>query len=152
MRTPCSRGPAVHEAAEGKQYIRQQRASSISGSRELAVHQAADGQQYIQKLRSGSTSGIKGPAVHHASEGGQYITLNPSSVWPKTIYGARIIKKKKWKFITQAHQTIYLTRHFQEFISNQEWRWYFNLQGGMVYYRIKIETMVPRLSRRRRAE
>ena len=79
VRTSCSRGPAVHEAAESQQYIRQSRAGSTSGHRWPAVYPGTEVRQYIRHQRAGST----------------YITLHPSSVWPKAIYlgayGARII-------------------------------------------------------------
>ena len=59
-----NRGSAVHQAAEGWHYIRQQRAG---------IHHAAEGQQYIRQqragsisksMRVGSTSGSRGPAVY----------------------------------------------------------------------------------------
>ena len=54
----------MFKAAEGRQYIRQQRP---------AEQQAAEGRQYIRQHRASSTSGSRGPAVHQAAEGRQYI-------------------------------------------------------------------------------
>ena len=54
----------MFKAAEGRQYIRQQRP---------AEQQAAEGRQYIRQHRASSTSGSRGPAAHQAAEGWQYI-------------------------------------------------------------------------------
>ena len=62
--TSSSRGTGAHQEAEGREYIRQQRAGSTSGSRGPGAHQAGEAgstsgigsQKYIKKQRAGSTS------------------------------------------------------------------------------------------------
>ena len=111
--------PGVHQAAEGREYIRQHRAGSTSGSGSREhLHQKAEGREYIRKQRARSmyirqqrarsSSGSRGPGVHQGSGSWEHLHKKPE--------GWEYIKKQMYRSYCLAFIDIYLYKNVKKLL------------------------------------